>query len=872
VAEGVSVLEDPSDANSQTVTCCNATFTDLALNHSYVFGVFAADDGGRGPNATSPVAVPGVGLPQPPPFVNVTAVIGAANSANVSWPPCPDDGGSPLLFYSCACANVTGAVVAVAKAPGASTSVVIAPLPINVSLSCVVVAHSARGGSAASPPSAAITLDAQAPQPPLNVFAYAVPVIPSPSTVCTQAAVVVEFMPSADHGGANVTAQSFVVSSVSPSGEVRVLQSVYWSPSQPVCVDNDVIQAYTVTEVNSFHIYGAASQQSAFVRANGGVQSPVTGVTVAPDTSVVGTFAVSWRFMGISGAAPVLYFSVMVFACSDVDTDYVTPVVTANASATARDITVVAGGRIGVLVPYCFVVTPVNAAGVGPWSSPPVSVSQNPTAPTPVDVTSAVGNNGSVVVEWAPAASSGGVPIVLYSLTLRSQEPGGALGPPSDIALLAQPDPTANYSHTLLGLTNGVVYLIAVAAVNNEGLTSACFPSDRTHDCIRVARPCTAPTAPAAPAVVGRDTTVEVTWRPPGDGGCELTNYTVYLRRLDDAAVAMRTREMPVGAGTRLTWTRLGFSEAYSVSVSARNSHGEGTPSPWSRRVVTSQAVIAVSWWQIAAGGGVMVAVCGSLFAADNPRCRQRLSRCCSRRAKSPSGGGDEVLSPSARIGDNYGAAGSDSALQLVPRRKSSAGRRRAPSDDCTGEMRQAGDGADTDAAAGADLHAVPTRYRTFIAVLLCVLRLVFSFGVTTYTYALDYFRRRFLWAQLAAVGTSFLIGFFTSYRFFTSLNETYKVLYGYKMRRSESMESADVRFATLAASATGSGGKVTVPAALDAVAPSYERWARETRCGTSPFRFLSAVKPAVLEVLVSRAFGAAPFCMPVTDMFRGWR
>jgi hypothetical protein len=152
------------------------------------------------------------------------------------------------------------------------------------------------------------------------------------------------------------------------------------------------------------------------------------------------------------------------------------------------------------------------------------------------------------------------------------------------------------------------------------------------------------------------------------------------------------------------------------------------------------------------------------------------------------------------------------------------------------------------------------------------VLRLVFSFGVTTYTYAQDYFRRRFLWAQLGAVCASFLIGFFTSYRFFTSLNETYKVLYGYKTRRP--MESADVRFATLAGSATGTGNGGKVPAALtlDAVAPSYERWARETRCGTSPFRFLSAVKPAVLEVLVSRAFGAAPFCMPVTDMFRGWR
>jgi hypothetical protein len=34
----------------------------------------------------------------------------------------------------------------------------------------------------------------------------------------------------------------------------------------------------------------------------------------------------------------------------------------------------------------------------------------------------------------------------------------------------------------------------------------------------------------------------------------------------------------------------------------------------------------------------------------------------------------------------------------------------------------------------------------------------------------------------------------------------------------------------------------------------------------------LSMFKPAVLEVLVSRACGAAAFSMPVTEVFGGWR
>jgi hypothetical protein len=55
-------------------------------------------------------------------------------------------------------------------------------------------------------------------------------------------------------------------------------------------------------------------------------------------------------------------------------------------------------------------------------------------------------------------------------------------------------------------------------------------------------------------------------------------------------------------------------------------------------------------------------------------------------------------------------------------------------------------------------------------------------------------------------------------------------------------------------------------------VAPSYESWTRHTLCASSLVRMLSVFKPAVLEVLVSRAFGAAVFSMPVTEVFAGWR
>jgi hypothetical protein len=850
--------------NQTTVACCNATFTGLLPGDAYVFGVFATDGGGSGPPATSPTAVPGVGLPQPPQQVNATAVGDAANCANVSWSPCPHDGGSPLVSYTCVCVNnVTGAVIAVVEAPGTNTSVVMTSLPINVSLAFVVVAQTARGSSTESSPSAAVTLAPLPLQPPLNVFAYAVPVIPSPSTACTQAAVVVEFTPSADHGGINVTAQSFLVSSVSPSGAVRVIQSVYFSPSQPLCVDNDVAQAYAVSEMNSFGRYGSMSPPSGLVRANGGVQCAVTRVTVEPDSSVIGTFAVSWTFAGVSTAAPVQHFSVMAFNCSLGDADFATPVLNATAPAGSSTATVSGGSGMGVLVPYCFVVAPVNAAGVGAWSSPPVNVSQNSTAPTSVDVTSAVGGNDSVVVTWRPPVSDGGTPITMYTITLRDQEPGGSLGPPVSVRVLPQRDPTANYSLAVAQLTNGVVYQIAAAATNYDGWTSTCFPGDASAECARTAKPCTTPDAPEQPEVEGRDTMIEVTWRPPRDGGCELTNYTVYLLRRDDAT-EVRVQHVAVAAGTRWTWRHLGFSQAFHVRVSASNSHGEGVPSPWSRRVVTTQAIVPVAWWQLAAGVGGFLLVCTLLLAADSACCRRCSSRfcccCCtsppaSRRSVKASAHTDGHHEEAFAVADGSAPVTRvDGTLSLVSRRASSSssvGRRREPSSGAesgsVGEMRHVSDGSLVAAADAPELSS-QTRYRSFIAVLLCLLRLIFAFIITTASYAQHSLRQAFLWLQLATIGACILIGAFTSFRFFTSLRETYAVLYKTPRLHANAGSRRDV------------------------VAPSYEKWSRDTLCTTMPIRMLSALKPAVLDVLVSRACGAAAFSMPVSDVFGGWR
>jgi hypothetical protein len=171
-----------------------------------------------------------------------------------------------------------------------------------------------------------------------------------------------------------------------------------------------------------------------------------------------------------------------------------------------------------------------------------------------------------------------------------------------------------------------------------------------------------------------------------------------------------------------------------------------------------------------------------------------------------------------------------------------------------------------------------PTRYHSFIAVLLCLLRLVFTFGVTTYSYALHSLRRQLLWAQLTVIGVGVFVGVVTTWRFFSSLKETYAVLH--KERRSSVPVHSGVVHPASASSASSqscsaasqSAGSTSRADASLAVAASYESWSRGTLCTTSPIRMLSVFKPAVLEVLVSRACGATAFSMPVTDVFGGWR
>ncbi len=859
---------------NQTVACCNATFADLTAGSPYVFGLFASDNGGNGPTVTTPTAVPGVGLPQPPQHVDATAAIGDANAALVTWSPSPDDGGSPLVSYVCTCfdnSSIIPVVVTVVEVDSGNTSAVMTSLPLNVSLVFVVAARSVRGSSSPSPTSPAATLTALAPQPPFNVFAYAVP-SSSTRTACPDAAVVVEFTQAADHGGINVTAQSFVVSRVSGDSPGGVaLRTVDSSPSQPICVDSDVAYAYTVAEVNSFNMYGNASRPSAYVSAHGGVQSAVTNAKVTPDTSVVGTFAVSWTFTGIPVAAPVQYFTVMVFKCSFNDADFVEPVLTSNTAFGDKDVrqaTVSGGSSMGVMMPYCFVVVAVNDAGVGPWSSPLVNVSQDSVPPTSVDVRSAVGGNDSVVVTWSPPESNGGTPIVEYTLTMCSVLPSGSLGPPTFIYVLADRDPSANYSHALIGLMNGVQYQVTVTAANYDQLTSPCVVGDSS--CTRVVTPCSVPDAPATPAVEGRDTSVEVSWKPPRDGGCDITNYTVYLRRRDDSSVTF-VRQLSVADGTRYTWRHLGFSRAVSVRISANNSHGEGSPSPWSRRVVTTQAVIPVAPWQLGTGIGCFLVTCVLLCAADSVTCRRQY--CCCRHwrdSKTRRSGGrgtrnydcDSDLPAAAAVNrrSRYGSTDSERSL-LEPRRASSS----------TLPQALTPVGSETDAVSDDDdvqLHPpAPTRYRSFIAVLLCILRLVFTIGITTYTYTQHALHRHLLWLQLVAIGVSMMVGFVTTYWFFASLKETYAVLH--KGRRPGARAGDAV--VGLSESTPSLMHSDALYRAV-AVAPSYESWTRHTLCASSPIRMLSVFKPAVLEVLVSRAFGAAVFSMPVTEVFAGWR
>ena len=201
-------------------------------------------------------------------------------------------------------------------------------------------------------------------------------------------------------------------------------------------------------------------------------------------------------------------------------------------------------------------VAAVNPAGEGAQSAEASATPMSmPSAPTGVV---AMSTYFSVIVEWQAPLDTGGSPVTNYSV-YRGTSPGGETWLATVGNLL---------QYTDISVANGQTYYYFVTAINavGEGARSL---EVRT----------TVPDHPSAPLnlmAASGTANVTLTWDPPAsDGGCTITNYSIYRGFWSGGETLLMT----VGIVTTYLDTDVTNGVAYFYRVTATNAIGEGPKS-----------------------------------------------------------------------------------------------------------------------------------------------------------------------------------------------------------------------------------------------------------------------------------------------------
>lgn len=358
-------------------------------------------------------------------------------------------------------------------------------------------------------------------------------------------------------GGSPIT--NYQVQYRADSDPVGVWSSGPSSPSTSVTTSPLTVGTTYTFRVAAVNAVGAGGWSS----ASGGVvprtlPGAPTNLVAVPD---YGTVALTWTAPASNGGSAI--------------TDYVVQYATsssgpwttfADGTSTATSATVNSGLTNGLT--YYFQVAAVNAAGTGPYSSPPVSsVPVAPTAPATPEAPTCVPSSGQLVVSWV-APDNGGSAITTYRLQ-RAASASGPWGNNVD---------TAATSATVTGLTNGTTYYFQVRATNTVGSSS--------YSPVSSCAPATVPGAPGKPAGTAGYGSVALTWTAPAsNGGSAVTDYVVQYRPGSSGAWTT----FADGTSTSLSATVTGLSNAtaYTFQVAAVNAIGQGAYSTASNSVTT---------------------------------------------------------------------------------------------------------------------------------------------------------------------------------------------------------------------------------------------------------------------------------------------
>jgi hypothetical protein len=201
--------------------------------------------------------------------------------------------------------------------------------------------------------------------------------------------------------------------------------------------------------------------------------------------------------------------------------------------------------------PYSISVYATNDAGGGDVATSETAITPRTLAGSPTNVVINPGDR-QLGVSWRAPSSNGGSAVTSYTVTAQ---PGNVTCTAIAPAL----------SCNLLGLSNGSVYSVTVAATNPAG--------DSVSSASVTGSPVTIPGKPTISATEAGSNSVLVRWRAPSaTGGASVTNYTVVASPGGNSCTT-------TGAVLFCTVTGLDNGTTYAFTVTATNTAGTGTAS-----------------------------------------------------------------------------------------------------------------------------------------------------------------------------------------------------------------------------------------------------------------------------------------------------
>ena len=400
-------------------------------------------------------------------------------------------------------------------------SCMVSNLVAGTSYTFSVVATNAQGSSVPSASSNAVSAG-QVPNAPV-----------SPMAVAGNTTATVSWSPPTGNG---TPVLSYSVSA-SPGGATCSYQVPQSGPELDQCTVTGLTNAKSYTfSVIARDLVGSSSAANSAAVVPGTPPAAPTNLSITPGNA---TATVTW-VASVPNSTPVISYTASVVG---------SPSLSCTAQGAAATSCVITG--LTNASKYQFQVVAANV-----FANSTAATSTSTTigiVPGPVSQVQATASNTAATITWQ-AADGSGLPVTSYKVTASS--------PTTSTTASCS---TATTSCTISGLTNGVSYSFAVAALNSIGTGSAVSSNPII--------PAGVPTTPVIASLTAGQAKTVVAWTPTSGNGSSVTSYQV------TATAAGVTKTCSATTTTFCAVTGLTNGTTYSFTLTATNAVGTSSAS-----------------------------------------------------------------------------------------------------------------------------------------------------------------------------------------------------------------------------------------------------------------------------------------------------